>query len=355
MLRSRWCRPLWFTAMRAVYFLGDRQAEVREAPDPIPGADEVVVALRASTICGSDLHRYRGPAQQPSAAPPTAAGHSAAGVVAEIGAAVSGVAEGDRVSVYQYLGCGDCRHCRAGNVKWCSQRRVHGHQADGSFADRILTYDRNCQPLPEDLSFQVGALMACTLVTAYQALTRVAPSGHDRLVVFGLGPLGLATLLLARAMGGEVIGVDLSAPRLALAREFGAMATVDAANEDIARRVQELTDGEGADVGIEASGAVAAQQQLIETLRRGGRGCVIGMGSTAPSVNLTVLIGKHLTLHGSHVAPATAYQPLADLVQQRHVPADQLVTHRYPLEKALEALRLADSASTGVVAFTWPE
>ena len=341
--------------MRAVYFLGDRQAEVREAPGPIPGPDQVVVALRASTICGSDLHRYRVPAQQSTAAPPTAEGHSAAGVVAATGAAVSDVAEGDRVSVYQYLGCGECHHCRAGDVKWCTQRRVHGHEADGSFADQMLTDARNCQPLPEDLSFQVGALMACTLVTAYQALTRVAPSGRDRLVVFGLGPLGLASLLLARAMGAEVIGVDLSAPRLALARELGALATVDAANKDIAQRVQELTDGEGADVGIEASGAVMAQQQLVEVLRRGGRGCIIGMGSSDPSVNLTVLIGKQLTLHGSHVAPATAYQPLAELVQQRQVPADQLVTHRYPLEKAPEALRLSDTASTGVVAFTWPD
>ena len=354
MLRSRWCRPLWFTSVRAVYFLGDQRAEVRETPDPVPGPGQVVVALRASTICGSDLHMYRAPSEQRPAAPPTAAGHSAAGVIVATGAAVSDVAEGDRVSVYQYLGCGRCRQCRSGYVKWCSQRRVHGREVDGSFADLLLTDARNCQPLPEGLSFEVGSLLACTLITAYQALTRIAPSGRDRLVVFGLGPLGLATLLLARAMGAEVIGVDLSAPRLALARELGALATLDAANENIAERVQELTDGEGADVGIEASGAVMAQQQLVEVLRRGGRGCIIGMGSSDPSVNLTALIGKQLTLYGSHVAPTTAYRPLVELVQSRQVSVERLVTHRYPLEEAPEALRLADTGTTGVVAFTWP-
>ena len=123
--------------MRAVFFLGDQRAEVREAPDPIPSEGQVVVALRASTICGSDLHMYRDSTHQRTPVPPSTAGHSAAGVVTATGPAVSDVAEGDRVSVYQYLGCGTCRYCRVGNVKWCSQRRVHGREADGSLIDLL--------------------------------------------------------------------------------------------------------------------------------------------------------------------------------------------------------------------------
>ncbi len=364
--------------MRAVYFPGDGRVDVREAPEPpAPGPGQVLVAMRAAALCGTDVHTYHLPAEQLPAYP-VIRGHAPAGVVAAVGPDVSNVAAGDRVSVYQYLGCGACRHCHAGYVMWCSQMRCHGATTDGGFTDVLLTNDRNCLLLPPALSLEVGALLACTLCTAYQGLTRLAPlagqnsggrgrtlggshgqsfglrHGPERLVVFGVGPVGLATVLFAQAMGAEVIAVDLSAPRLALAAEFGAVATVNAAEEDVLERVLALTAGEGADAGVEASGAVVAQQQLIGVLRRGGRGCIIGMGSSAPSVNLIQLISKQLTIHASNVAPVTAFAPMVDLIQRKHLPVDRLVTDRFPsVEQAPEALRLLEAAATGAAMFVW--
>ena len=340
--------------MRAVYFPGDGQVDVREVPEPpAPGPGQILVAMRASALCGTDVHTYHLPADHLPAYP-VIRGHAPAGVVAAVGPNVSNVAEGNRVSIYQYLGCGTCRHCHTGYVMWCSQMQCHGATTDGGFADLLLTDDRNCLPLPPALSLEVGALLACTLCTAYQGLTRIAPHGPERLVVFGVGPVGLATVLLARAMGADVIAVDLSAPRLAMAMEFGAIATINAAEEDVLARVLALTDGEGADAGVEASGAVVAQQQLIGALRRGGRGCIIGMGISAPSVNLTQLISKQLTIHASNVAPVTAYAPMVDLIQRKHLPVDRLVTHRFQsVEQAPEALRLLETASTGAATFVW--
>ena len=209
-------------------------------------------------------------------------------------------------------------------------------------------------PLPPALSLEVGSLLACTLCTAYQGLTRLAPHGPERLIVFGVGPVGLATVLLARAMGADVLAVDLSAPRLALAKEFGASATINAAEEDVPDRVLALTDGEGADAGVEASGAVAAQQQLIGALRRGGRGCIVGMGSHTPSVNLIQLINKQLTIHASNVAPITAFAPLMELIQRKRIPVDRLITHRFQsVNRVAEALRLLETAATGAATFVW--
>ena len=340
--------------MRAVYFPGNGQVDVQEAPGPpAPGPGQVLVAMRAAALCGTDVHTYHLP---PEALPtyPIIRGHAPAGVVAAVGPNVSNVAPGDRVSVYQYLGCGTCRHCHAGYVMWCMQMQCHGASTDGAFTDLLLTNDRNCLPLPPALSLEVGSLLACTLCTAYQGLTRLAPRGPERLIVFGVGPVGLATVLLARAMGADVLAVDLSAPRLALAKEFGAGATINAAEEDVLDRVLALTDGEGADAGVEASGAVAAQQQLIGALRRGGRGCIVGMGSHAPSVNLIQLINKQLTIHASNVAPITAFAPLMELIQRKRIPVDRLITHRFQsVEQAPEALRLLETAATGAATFVW--
>ena len=340
--------------MRAVYFPGNGQVDVREAPEPpAPGPGQVLVAMRAAALCGTDVHTYHLPAE---ALPtyPIIRGHAPAGVVAAVGPNVSNVVVGDRVTIYQYLGCGTCRHCHAGYVMWCSQMQCHGASTDGAFTDLLLTNDRNCLPLPPGLSLEVGSLLACTLCTAYQGLTRLAPRGPERLIVSGVGPVGLATVLLARAMGADVLAVDLSAPRLALAREFGASATINAAEEDVLDRVLALTDGEGADAGVEASGAVAAQQQLIGALRRGGRGCIVGMGSHAPSVNLIQLINKQLTVHASNVAPITAFAPLMELIQRKRIPVDRLITHRFQsVEQAPEALRLLETASTGAATFVW--
>ena len=206
--------------MKGVVFPGDRKAEVRGFPEPKPGPGEVIVRMKAAGLCGSDLHLYRQTAEQ-RVGNDTIPGHEPSGIVDAVGEGVQGVRVGDRVTVYHYRGCGHCKHCLAGYIQWCPERRGYGGPIHGSDADLLLTDERNCLPLPEELSFVHGAAIACYLGTAYSAMRKLQVSGEDTVVIFGQGPVGLGGLIVAKALGGRVIAVEPIAERRALASELG--------------------------------------------------------------------------------------------------------------------------------------
>jgi propanol-preferring alcohol dehydrogenase len=339
--------------MRGVVCPGDRQCRLIDLDDPSPGVGEVVVAMRAAAICGSDLHVYRTPAAQRQAAALVVAGHEPAGVVVAVGPEVHRVRVGDRVSVYHYRGCGHCRQCTAGRLMWCAERRGYGWHVHGSDADLLLTDERNCLPLPDACSFAVGALIACNTGTAFAALEKLGPSGRDTLVVFGLGPVGLNGVLIAKALGARVLGVDVSAPRRRLAGDLGADAVFDPTAGDLGAEIRRQTGGEGADLAFETSGSPAAQAQVPAVLRYGGRGIFVGMGSTTPSIAPVDVIGKQLTLGGSFVAPLSLYWDIIRFIQTHRLPLERMITHRLALQDAPEAFRVADSATAGKVLFVW--
>src|ERR1051326_3253539 len=210
--------------MRGLVFLGDRQVELREFADPTPGAGEVVVAIRASGMCGSDLRPY----QQGQANFVT--GHEPCGVVAERGAGVTDLQAplGQRVMVHHYWGCGMCKHCRIGYTQMCVRgSRVMGFSANGGKAPYLLAPATSLVPLPDELSFSEGAAISCGTGTAYSALKRLAVSGRDTLAIFGQGPVGLAATQLATVMGARVIAVDPLAERRALACQLGAEVAIE--------------------------------------------------------------------------------------------------------------------------------
>jgi D-arabinose 1-dehydrogenase-like Zn-dependent alcohol dehydrogenase len=194
--------------------------------------------MRAAAVCGSDLHGYRAPREKrpPDGQGGIIPGHELSGVVHSIGEGVTGVHVGDRVAVYHYRGCGHCQQCRAGRLMWCAQKRGYGGPIHGSDADLLVTDARNCLPLPDDFSFAAGALLMCVAGTAYEAMRKLDASGRGTLAIFGLGPVGLTGLLMARAMGAQVVGIDVSPERLALASRLGAQAVVDAAHENVVER-----------------------------------------------------------------------------------------------------------------------
>jgi D-arabinose 1-dehydrogenase-like Zn-dependent alcohol dehydrogenase len=221
--------------MRAVVFTGDRQLELMTFPDPTPGPDEVVIEMKASGMCGSDLHHYRRPKAggetgglaAPSA--PTIAGHEPCGIVAAVGTAVSpSLAQvGQRVMVHHYEGCRVCGHCRSGWSQLCQEVpvKVYGNNAHGGHAAYMKVPAFTVVPLPDELSFTTGAAISCGTGTAYGALRRIRLSGNDTIAIFGQGPVGLSATQLAAAMGARVIALDVSPERLARAKEFGAAAT----------------------------------------------------------------------------------------------------------------------------------
>ena len=338
--------------MRGVVFPGDRKAEVRDFPDPQPGPGEVVVQIKASGLCGSDLHLYRQTSAQ-RAGNDTIPGHEPSGVVAAIGEGVTAVRVGDRVSVYHYRGCGHCKQCLAGNIMWCPERRGYGGPIHGADADLLLTDARNCLPLPEELSFAHGALMACAAGTAFSSMRKLQVSGEDTVAIFGQGPVGLCGLLVARAMGGRVIGIDPIAERRALAAELGADETIDPTGIDVRDAIRDLTRGEGADLAFETSGSAAGQNGAVDGLCLGGRAVFVGFGVRDKTLNPSQFVGRQLTLMGSFVIPIHMYYDLADFIVEHRLPLDKMVTHRFPLDQAPQAFALFDQGRTGKVILEW--
>lgn len=338
--------------MKGVVFPGDRRVEVREFPKPEPGPGEVVVRMKVAGLCGSDLHRYRQTSAQ-RVGVDIIQGHEPSGTVDSVGEGVDTVQVGDRVTVYHYRGCGHCKHCLAGNIMWCPEQRGYGGPIHGSSADFILTDARNCLLLPVELSFAHGAFIACTAGTAFSAMRRLQVSGEDTLVIFGLGPVGLSGLVMAKAMGGRVIGVEPIAERRALARELRVDETIDPGCADVLAVIKELTHSQGADLAFETSGSTVGRQDSADCLRLEGKAVFVGLGAHDKTFNLRQVILRQLTLMGSYVIPIYMYWDLVDFIIEHQLPLERIVTHRFSIEEAAEACRLFDEGRTGKVVFEW--
>ena len=333
--------------MLGVVLPGGRRVETREVPVPVPGHGQVLLAIQASSICGSDLraiyreHLGRGA----EAYTGVIAGHEPAGIVVAAGPGAERFGPGDRVAVYHIAGCGVCPECRSGSMVACTgaSRAAHGWQRDGGHAPYMLAEERTLVPLPEPLTFADGACVACGFGTAYEALCRLRVSGRDRLLVTGLGPVGLAVGLLGRLLGArEILGSDPSPPRRALAVQLGA---VDAAHDpgDLA------PDGIGADASVDCSGAAPARLLALEGLRRFGRCAFVGEGGDVTIDVSRQLIHKDITLIGSWVTSVARMEELTGVLARAGLHPDMTVTHRFGLDRAADAYALADSGTAGKV------
>lgn len=336
--------------MRALSYAGERQIVVRDKPEPRPGPGEVVIAMKASAICGSDLHPYRHPRPEMLAADLTP-GHEACGVIVECGPEVRDWKSGDRVVVYFRRTCGQCQYCRTGHRNVCSNRRgSYGVGADGSDAEYMAVEVGSLLPLPEDLSFRDGSILACQGGTAYAPLTRLGLSGRDTLVVSGLGPVGLLATLFGTALGARVIGVDPSAERRALAARLGAEQVCDPAAGAIGEQVQAVAPG-GAGALIETSGAPAAQAVIGDLLRPRGRAAIVGLGAADFAMPLMHLVHREIELIGSSIYPDTQFEEMCAVIRRKGIDLDAIVTHDLTLEEGPAAFRLADSATAGKICF----
>ncbi|TAK20377.1 MAG: alcohol dehydrogenase [Chloroflexota bacterium] len=334
--------------MRAVSFLGNRQAVVIEKPDPIPGPGQIIVRMVRAAICGSDLHGYRRDGER-APDPKRTPGHEPVGVIAQVGPGVENLAVGQRVLVYHRVGCGNCRPCRTGNTNICMFPRYGDWE--GSDADYARCYARYCYPIPDDLSWDDAVVISCQGGTAYAPLRRVGASGRDAIVVSGLGPVGLNVVALGRAMGATMIGLDPMAERRALATSLGAAATFDP-RENPAEDVRKLTDG-GANALIETSGSAAAHAKVQEYVTTEAMVAIVGLGHTEPSMNPISLFGKQITLFASNLYPEWMLPEIIGFVQKKRVPLSQIISHRVPLSDASRAFQMADSATTGKIVFAW--
>jgi len=343
--------------MRGAVFLGNKQVEVRDFPDPTPGPGEVVIQMKASGMCGSDLKFYRPPPGEAQKAlglgertEPFIAGHEPCGVIAARGPGVSEreAPIGQRVMDHHYSGCGVCKHCRVGWSQLCREGIVvYGVTAHGGHAEYLKVPARTLVPLPDELSFAEGAAVSCGTGTAYGALRRMQASGGQALAVFGQGPVGLSATLLGAKMGARVIAVETNKERLALAKQFGADALVDASKDDPVSALRELTRGEGVDLALECSSAPAARQAAVRAVKSWGTACYVGEGGDVRLEVSPDLLRRQVTLIGSWTFSAMGMAECARFVADAGIKLDRIFTHRWKLEQAAEAYRVFDQQSSG--------
>ena len=330
--------------MKGAVFTGNRSLELQEFDDPAPGPDEVVVEIRASGMCGTDLKTYRS-----DKGSPFIAGHEPCGVVAARGSAVDprDAPDGARVMVHHYDGCRTCSHCRTGWTQMCSQGSViYGTTGHGGHAPYMLVPAHTLVPLPEALSFTEGAAVSCGTGTAYGALRRMALPGGATIAVIGQGPVGLSATLLAAAMGARVIAADISQARLERARAFGAAETIDA-SQGLTERLMELTGGEGAPFVMECSGNADATLAALRATRAWGTFACVGMGAEATLDIDKDLIRRQITLVGSWTFSRELQRDCAAFCAEREIAVGDLFTHNFPLAEAREAYALFDTQTTG--------
>jgi threonine dehydrogenase-like Zn-dependent dehydrogenase len=343
--------------MRGAVFLGNRKVEVRNFPDPTPGPGEVVIEMKASGMCGSDLKFYRSPAGAAQAAlglggsaEPFIAGHEPCGVVAARGPGVSEreAPIGQRVMDHHYSGCGVCKHCRVGWSQLCREGiLVYGVTANGGHAEYLKVPARTLVPLPDELSFVEGAAVSCGTGTAYGALRRMHLAGGATLAVFGQGPVGLSATLLGARMGARVIAVETNAERLALAKRFGADVAVDASKSDVEKQLKDITRGEGVDLAIDCTGVAAARLAAVRAAKTWGTVCFVGEGGEVTLDVSRDMLRKQLTLIGSWTFSAMGQAECARFVADNKIALEPIFTHRWKLDQVTDAYRVFDTQSTG--------
>lgn len=344
--------------MKGVVFLGNRALELQDFPDPTPGAGEVVLEIKASGLCGSDLKFYRSPPGAAAASlglgggATVIAGHEPCGVVAAIGPGVDEkqARVGQRVMQHHYRGCGVCHHCSTGWMQLCVEgvKEVYGVTGHGAHAKYMKCPARTLVPLPDELSFAAGAAVSCGTGTAWGALHRLGLQGDHTIAIFGQGPVGLSATQLAVTMGAQVIALDTSEERLARAKEFGADVVINPLKtENVVAAIRGLTRGLGAHLSLDASSAPAARRQAVQCVRTWGKACFVGEGDTVTLDVSNDMLRRQVTVLGSWTFSTVGQAECARFIADRGIDVDKLFTHRWKLEEADRAYKVFDSQTSG--------
>lgn len=344
--------------MRGAILPGQERVELGEFDVPEPGHGQLLIRMKASGLCGSDLrsiyHEHTGSGAERYQN--VIAGHEPSGQVEAVGPGVSGFVAGDRVIVYHVAGCGYCRECRKGFMIGCTspERAAYGWQRNGGHADYLLAEAYTLLRLPDELTYTDGALVTCGFGTAYQGILRADVSGRDRVLVVGLGPVGLAAVMLAASSGAEVIGVDLIPERLELGKKAGAAHVLEG-GEKTAEEILQLTGGYGTEVGIDCSGSGTGRTLCLEAAREWGRTVYLGEGGSVTFEPSPLLLHKQLTLHGSWVCGISEMGELLEHLARKQLHPEATVSHFFPISETKQAYETFDAGKTGKVVISWEQ
>lgn len=313
------------------------QLELVDRPVPRAGADEVLIRLRAAGICGSDIHGLAG--EHPLMTLPRVLGHELAGQVEAVGSEVTGVSPGDHVVVDPMLRCGHCRPCRLGRYNCCENLQVLGVHTDGGFAEFIALPQRQVYPVPEDLPWEVGALVEPLAVGAH-GVARAKVTDSNRVVILGAGTIGLAALLAAKQYQVQAIVLDILDWKLERARALGADLVLNPATEDAVAGVMDFTDGQGAEVVLEAAGSPATVASTVNYVASAGRIGIIGITAQEIPLHQSEFTRKEVDLHFSRNS-LDQFPRVIRRITRGEIDPRPLISHHFPFPEVSQALQMA--------------
>ncbi|MGJ3237593.1 MAG: galactitol-1-phosphate 5-dehydrogenase [Anaerolineae bacterium] len=322
--------------MKALMLEAIKQFAYQDVPTPDIRADEVLIQVKATGICGSDIHGMDGSSGR--RIPPIIMGHESAGMIAEVGEAVTGWQVGDRVTFDSTIYCGDCHFCRKGAINLCDQRRVVGVSCDdyrqhGAFAEYLAVPARILHRLPDKLSFVEAAFVEPVSI-AVHAVERTPRALNDVVLVVGTGMIGLLLIQVLRQAGyGTIIGVDLNDQRLTLARELGADFTLNASDADaVHETIMAHTDGRGVDTAFEVVGITPTLKMAVNNLRKGGILTLVGNIAAHAELPIQSVVTREITLYGSCGSQGD-YPVSLDLLAEGKIQVEPLITAVVPLSE----------------------
>lgn len=343
-------------SMRAAFLPGNDRVDLRTVPMSHPGRAEVLIRVKASTICGSDIrciyHEHLG--KGPEGYQGVIAGHEPSGEIVEVGPSCRSFVVGDRVIVYHISGCGVCNDCRRGYMISCTNekyRRAYGWQRDGGMADYMIAEEKDLIALPGELSYADGAQVACGFGTVYEAIEKIQLNGNHSVLITGLGPVGLAAAALSHKLGvQQIIGIDVVPERLQLASSLKLCDVVLNAGTDNVNQVRELTGGFGVERAIDCSANASARATAIRATRKWGRIAFVGEGGSVEFQPSPDIIHDQKTIYGSWVTSTWLMEELVERLVRWNLHPSDIITHRFGLEDAANAYALMASGKCGKVA-----
>lgn len=332
--------------MRAAQIIETKKPlRIGNVPDPTPGAHDVIVKIEASGVCRSDWHAWMGDWTWLGLAPelPIIPGHEMGGIVEVVGSEVKNFKPGDRVTTPFHEGCSYCPNCQSGHSNRCDNLQIFGFGYDGAYAEyvKVPNGDFNLVKLPDEVDFVTAAAIGCRYMTGYHGVVRANLKPGNWLVVHGAGGVGLSSIQVGNAVGAQVIAVDVDDAKLEMARKEGAVATINARNENVIEAVQHITKG-GAHASIEALGIQETILNSVLSLRKGGRHVQIGLTThnEAGIVGLPIdaVTAKELEIIGSLGNPRTEYDGLLTLIAQGKLNPRSLVSKEVALDDVNDVL-----------------